>query len=121
MVTPGPGVRFSTLPPIVRCLTTRPDNFGQISRKGRQCHEEMETIIRKLYVSAFEWWFHYSPIVPTVYINEMLSLISNTSEVTTTGGETVTMSCGVLYPLPRTHRDYLQVFRISNPHLARVS
>ena len=36
--------------------------------------------------SAFVWWSHYFPIVPTVSINAMLSPTSKTSEITMIGG-----------------------------------
>ena len=57
-------------------------------------------------VSAFVWWSQYFPIVPTACNNAMLGSISNMSEVTTTGGETVTTGCGALKTLPMTRRDY---------------
>ena len=55
--TRGPGVRWSTPQPVVKCLTTRRGNSGRLKffikfkfpGKVSMCYEEKETIIIKLY------------------------------------------------------------------------
>ena len=84
--------------PVVRCLTTRRGNFGSFYSGTKfkfpgkvGMLDEKESY---MYILAIIWWYvslfsNHTFVDPTACINAMLSSISNTSKITTTGGETV--------------------------------
>ena len=88
-------LEWGLVKPAVRCVTTR---------RG---HVRQATLRRKLSFESclFVWWSHYFLILRAVCMNAMFSSVPNTSEVTTTGGETVPTGCKELKPHSRTRRD----------------